>query len=90
MPWLLYPQEKSHWYPLDRRLGRPHSPSGCGGEEKNSQPLLGLEHPIIQPIKYLENHKSVYCTEIGRYWSWVSYWNNETYSFCFVNVLMRL
>jgi len=26
-----------------------HSRSGGGGEEKNSQPLPGLEPPIIQP-----------------------------------------
>jgi hypothetical protein len=38
----LYPQEKIPWYPLDRRLGGPQSRSGGGGEEKNSQPLLGL------------------------------------------------
>jgi len=25
MPWPLYPQEKSPWYPLDRRLGGPQS-----------------------------------------------------------------
>jgi hypothetical protein len=30
-------------------LGGPQSRSGRGGEEKNSQPLPGLEHPIIQP-----------------------------------------
>jgi hypothetical protein len=35
---------------LDRRLGGLQSQSGCGGEKKNSQPLLGLEPPIIQPI----------------------------------------
>jgi hypothetical protein len=35
---------------LYRRLGGPHSRSGCGGEEKNSQPLPGLELPIIQPV----------------------------------------
>jgi hypothetical protein len=34
---------KSPWYPLDRRLGGPHSRSLRGGEEKNSQPLQGLE-----------------------------------------------
>jgi hypothetical protein len=28
---------------LDRRLSGPQSQSGCGGEEKNSQPLPGLE-----------------------------------------------
>jgi hypothetical protein len=45
-----YPKGKSPWYPLDRRLGGPQSRSGRGGEEKNSQPLPGLKHPIIQPV----------------------------------------
>jgi hypothetical protein len=35
----LYPQGKSPWYTLDRRLGGPESRSGRGGEEKNFQPL---------------------------------------------------
>jgi hypothetical protein len=35
---------------LDRRLGGPQSRYGRGGEEKNSQPLPGLEPPIIQPV----------------------------------------
>jgi hypothetical protein len=35
---------------LDRRLSRPQSQSACSGEEKNSQPLPGLEPLIIQPI----------------------------------------
>jgi hypothetical protein len=35
---------------LDRRLGGPQGRSGCGGEEKNSQPLPGPEPPIIQPV----------------------------------------
>jgi hypothetical protein len=43
-------QGKSNWYPLDRWLGGPQSRSGRGGEEKNSQPLSGLEPPIIQPV----------------------------------------
>jgi len=43
MPQLLYPLGKSPWYPLDRRWGGPQSHSGCGGEEKNAQPLLGIE-----------------------------------------------
>jgi len=30
MPRLLYPQGKSPWYPLDRRLGGPQNHSGCG------------------------------------------------------------
>jgi hypothetical protein len=39
----LYPQGKMPWYPLDRRLGVPQSRSGRGGEEKNFQPLPGIE-----------------------------------------------
>jgi hypothetical protein len=39
----LYPKGKSPWDPLDRRLGGPQSRSGCGGEEKNSQPPPGIE-----------------------------------------------
>jgi hypothetical protein len=40
-PWLLYPPGS---------LGGPQSRSGRSGEEKNSQPLPGLEPLIIQPI----------------------------------------
>jgi hypothetical protein len=46
----LYPPGNSPWYPFDIRLGGPQSPSGYGGEEKNSQPLPGLEPPINQPV----------------------------------------
>jgi hypothetical protein len=35
-------------WPLYRGLGEPQSRSGHGGEEKNPQPLPGLETPIIQ------------------------------------------
>jgi hypothetical protein len=42
-PAALYPQGKSPWYPLSKRLGGPQSQSGHGGEEKISQPVLGLE-----------------------------------------------
>jgi len=35
---------------LDRRLSGPQSCSGYGDEEKNSQPLQGLEPLIIQPV----------------------------------------
>jgi hypothetical protein len=38
-----YPQGKSPWFPLDRRLGGPQSRSGRGGEGKNSQPPPGIE-----------------------------------------------
>jgi hypothetical protein len=49
-PRSLYPQGKSSWYPLDKRLGGPESRSERGGEEKNSQSLPRLEPPIIQPV----------------------------------------
>jgi hypothetical protein len=78
-PQLLYPQGKSLWYPLDRRLGGPQNRSGRGGEEKNSYSLPGLEPPIIQPaarryttelshplVKYsLDDNISMDVTEIG-------------------------
>jgi hypothetical protein len=34
----------------ERRLGGPQTPSGRGDEEKNFQPLPGLEPLIIQPL----------------------------------------
>jgi hypothetical protein len=43
-------QRGNPWYPLHRRLGGPQSQSGRGGDEKNSQPLPGIEIPIIQPV----------------------------------------
>jgi hypothetical protein len=46
----LYLQGKSPSYPLDRRLGVPQSRFGRGDEEKNSQPLPGLEPPNTQPV----------------------------------------
>jgi hypothetical protein len=56
----LYHQGKNPWYLLDRRLGGPQSRSGRGGEEKISQPLPGLEPPIIQPLAQR------YTTELSR------------------------
>jgi hypothetical protein len=49
-PRSLYPQGKSPWYPLDRRLDGPQSRSGRGGEEENSLRLPALEPPIIQTV----------------------------------------
>jgi hypothetical protein len=46
----LYLQGKSPWYSLDRRLGGPQSRSERGGDEKNSQPLPGLDPLINQPV----------------------------------------
>jgi hypothetical protein len=55
------PQGKSPWYPLDRTPGGIQSQSGCGGEEKNSQSLSGLEPPIIQTVVQR------YTTELSRF-----------------------
>jgi hypothetical protein len=44
------PREIAPNYPLDRRPGGPQSRSGRGSEDKNSQPLPGLEPPIIWPV----------------------------------------
>jgi hypothetical protein len=57
---LLYPLRRSPRYPLNTRLGGPQSQSGHGGEEKNSQTLLGLEPPIIEPVA------QSYTTELSR------------------------
>jgi hypothetical protein len=46
--------------PLYSRMDGPQSRSGRGGEERNSQPLLGLEPPIIQPVAQR------YTTELSR------------------------
>jgi hypothetical protein len=46
----LYTQSVSPWYPLDRRLGGLQIRPERGGEEKNSQPLSGLELRIVQPV----------------------------------------
>jgi hypothetical protein len=58
MPLPLYLQGKSPWYPLERRLDGPQNRSGRGVEEKNSQPLPGLEPPIIQLVaqRYLGSY----------------------------------
>jgi hypothetical protein len=51
------------------RLGGPQSWSGCGGEEKKSQPLLGLKLLIIQSIAqcYTTEPSQLpkYCNSVG-------------------------
>jgi hypothetical protein len=42
LPGRFTPKERA-LYPLDRRLGGFQSLSGRGGDEKNSQPLPGIE-----------------------------------------------
>jgi len=50
MPQPLYPQGKNPWYPLDRRLGRPQSWSGCSGKEKKIPAPAANRTPIVQPV----------------------------------------
>jgi hypothetical protein len=70
----LYPLGKSPRYPLDRRLGGRQSWSGRGGEEKNSQSLLGLELPIIQPVP------EPYTTEQSWLLCLLQFWSEFLYS----------
>jgi hypothetical protein len=65
MPQPLYPQGKSPWYPLDRRLGGPQSWSGRGAEEKNipnpcqdSNPRLFNPYSSVIPMKYPGSEES--------------------------------
>jgi hypothetical protein len=53
--------EKDPTYLMNRWMGGPQSRSRRGGEEKNSQPLPGLEPPIIQPVAQR------YTTELSRF-----------------------
>jgi hypothetical protein len=50
----LNPQGKSPSYPLDRKLGGPHSRSGNGGEKKIPSPYRDSnpEHPARSPALY--------------------------------------
>jgi hypothetical protein len=61
----LYPQGKSPWYPLDRRLGVLQNRSRRSGGEKNSQPP-----PEIEPrnSNRLVRNVVVIPTELSRLW----------------------
>jgi len=52
----LYSRGKNTRYALDRTLGGPHSRSGRDGEEKNSQPLPGLEPHTNKIFTVLEKY----------------------------------
>jgi hypothetical protein len=80
MPWPLYPQGKNPWYPLHRRLGGSQSWSGCGGEEKNSQPLLGHKNKkyITNEEVSLQYWKQVYMGKVNlTKWQMFSSWENS-------------
>jgi hypothetical protein len=77
----LYPQGKRLCYPLDRKLGRLQSRSGRGGKEKNSQPMPGLELPLIQPVA--QRYTTVLSRlglEINAIFNFKFYRNKHTYS----------
>jgi hypothetical protein len=62
----LYPQGKSPWYPLERRLGGPQSRSGRDGLEKNSQPPSGIkpqnpDRSARSPALYRLSYHGSYC-----------------------------
>jgi hypothetical protein len=62
------PPGKETQYPLDRSLGGFQSRSGFGCEEKKSQPLPGLEPPIIQLVaQCYTTELSRLLTDIGKY-----------------------
>jgi hypothetical protein len=45
----LYPPERSHRHPLDRRQGGSQSRSGRGGEKNLSAPAKNST-PVVQPV----------------------------------------
>jgi len=53
------PPEKDHQYPLDRRLGGPHSQTGHYDKEKKSLPLPGIKLLSSSP---LQTHNLFYLT----------------------------
>jgi hypothetical protein len=73
-PRLLFPQGKSTWCLLNRRLGGLQSWSGRGGEEKNIQPVLGLEPPITQLVaqRHITELSQLLAERLLRYMKFVS------------------
>jgi hypothetical protein len=60
----LYPQGRSPYYTLDRRLGGSQSRSGRGVEEKNSQP----PHFIINFYAYYNKQPVFHGPIRNKYW----------------------
>jgi hypothetical protein len=80
----LYPQGKSPWYSLDRRLGVSQSRSECGGKEKNSQPLPGLEPPIMQSVTQRHN------IELSRFLSYARSPRKIICEYCYTRVYPKV
>jgi hypothetical protein len=51
-PRSLYPQRKSPWYPLDKRLGGPQSRSGRGGKRSKTPASTVNQTSVVQPVAY--------------------------------------
>jgi hypothetical protein len=84
----LYPQGKSPWYPLDRRLGGPQSHFGCGGEDKNSQPPPGIEptYPDRPALSQCYTARAI----TGLVKEWITYWyeNNVFHFICIISLFL--
>jgi hypothetical protein len=76
----LYPQRKSPWYPLDRRLGGFQSRSVRGGEEKIPSPRResNPRTPIVQPVaqRYTEVKSIKISLCLTRHYAMKTYWGN--------------
>jgi hypothetical protein len=55
----LYPQGKSPWYPLDRRLGEHQNWYGHDDEKENSQPLTGNWTPDHLVLTEMLHHWAI-------------------------------
>jgi hypothetical protein len=77
-----FTQGKSPRYPLDRRLGGPHSRSGHGIEDKNPQPPPGIEPRSSSPQPtelsrlIISDCKKLVCTRKG----WPEWWSSDLIS----------
>jgi hypothetical protein len=76
------PRYFSYSYPLDRRLGWPQSPSGRGGEEKNSQSPPEIEpwnpdSPARCPALYRLSHHGSCFTRISNLILQIFYKNSQ-------------
>jgi len=59
----LYPQGKSSYYPLDRRLGGLQSRSGCGGEEKTSFIVDSIFHQLRLYSEFCRIHVKIHTSD---------------------------
>jgi hypothetical protein len=87
----LYPRGKSPRYPLDRRLGGPHSRSGRFGEEKILDPT-GIRTPTPRSSSTVANRYTAYLWKfsykvISR--NWICIWRCYSHGYA-ANILTRV